>query len=51
MILICVKAEASGEKESGNAAYSAGDYEKAIAHFSRCIELDARFVLRKITCI
>lgn len=40
-----VKAEASGEKESGNAAYAAKDYEKAITHFSRCIELDPRFVL------
>lgn len=36
------KVEASHEKELGNAAFGAKDYETALKHFSRCIELDPK---------
>lgn len=34
------KAEALKEKEAGNAAYKARDFQKAIAHYDKAIELD-----------
>ena len=36
---------ADAEKELGNAAFKVGDYEKAITHFSKAIELGATHVL------
>jgi hypothetical protein len=30
------------EKEKGNKAFSDGDFEVAVKHFARCIELDPR---------
>ncbi|GMH34298.1 hypothetical protein BSKO_02132 [Bryopsis sp. KO-2023] len=36
------KAEASGEKEAGNTAYAKRNYEEAIKHFTKCIELDPK---------
>lgn len=41
--MICMsKVEAVREKDAGNAAYASGDYQKAVDHFSRCIELEPR---------
>lgn len=34
------KAEALKEKEAGNAAYKARDFQNAIAHYDKAIELD-----------
>lgn len=39
---VVLQIEAGKEKELGNKAFAAKDYEKAIQHFSRCIELDPK---------
>ncbi|GAB4818886.1 hypothetical protein N2152v2_005932 [Parachlorella kessleri] len=36
------KAAAAQEKEKGNKAFAGGDFETAVKHFTRCIELDPR---------
>lgn len=35
-----MQVEASKEKELGNKAFAAKDYNTAIKHFDKCIELD-----------
>jgi hypothetical protein len=34
--------EAGKEKELGNKAFAAKDYDAAIQHFSKCIQLDPK---------
>lgn len=40
--VLCVQMEAGKEKELGNKAFAAKDFETAIQHFSKCIELDPK---------
>ena len=39
------QASAVDEKGQGNRAFAARDFEQAIMHFSKCIELDPECVL------
>lgn len=41
-VCVCEQIEAEKEKQLGNTAFAAKDYDKAIQHFTRCIELDPK---------
>lgn len=42
LLLACLQLEAGKEKDLGNKAFAAKDYDTAIQHFTKCISLDPK---------